>query len=116
MSTAPVFWLYFTYSSCRCWRDDRVTMDRTAAGFAALNDSSRHFVHTLHYTELVEVDKGYKHQAAVLEAELAAVPYLEQVQMQKQYGRYRSPITGYFVRHRMKHGHLKGSYSILDYL
>jgi hypothetical protein len=61
MSTAPVFWLYFTYSSRRCWRADQVTMDRTAAGFAALNHSSHHFAHTLHYMELVEVDKGYNH-------------------------------------------------------
>src|SRR5258708_31301923 len=77
--------------------------------FAALNNSSRYFVHTLHYyiefhyTERVEVDKGHKHQAVVLGAELAAIPYLEQGQTQKQCGRYRSPLTGYPVRHRMKH-------------
>ena len=100
---------FFTYSSRRCWRADQVTMVRTAADFAALNHSSRYFVHTLHYyiefhyTERVEVDKGHKHQAVVLGAELAAVPYLEQGQTQKQCGTYRSPLTGYPVRHRMKH-------------
>src|ERR1700682_4256791 len=100
---------FFTYSSRRCWRADQVTMVRTAADFAALNHSSRYFVHTLHYyiefhyTERVEVDKGHKHQAVVLGAELAAVPYLEQGQTQKQCGSNRSPITGYPVHHRMKH-------------
>lgn len=99
---------FFTYSSRRCWWPDHLTMVRTAADFAALNRSSRYFVHTrhyieFHYRELVEVDKGHKHQAGALVAELAAVPYLEQGQTQKQCGRYRLPITGYPVRRQMKH-------------
>lgn len=99
---------FFTYSSRRCWWPDHLTMVRTAADFAALNRSSRYFVHTrhyieFHYRELVEVDKGHKHQAGELGAGLAADPYLKRGQTQKQCGRYRSPITGYPVRRRMKH-------------